>query len=61
MPVIFERFEILGVNYVEIHFKVTPFARDLIIHRYRDGVEIDRAAYEEAGAEYRRLMKAAGR
>jgi hypothetical protein len=59
MATIHEKFEIQGVHYVEIHFKVTPFLKDLIVHCYRNGVEISRAAYQEAHAEYKRLWVAA--
>jgi hypothetical protein len=59
MATIHEQFNMRGVHYVEIHFKVTPFFKDLIVHCFRDGVEISREAYEEAKAEYRKLWMAA--
>jgi hypothetical protein len=48
-----------GVHYTEIHFKVTPFARDLITRFYRGGIEISAADYQTAKAEYKRLWSAA--
>jgi hypothetical protein len=59
MATIHERFEMRGVHFTEIHFKVTPFARDLIIRCYRDGEEISAADYQTAKAEYKRLWTAA--
>jgi hypothetical protein len=59
MATIHEKFEIKGIHYVEIHFKVTPFLKDLIIHCFRDGVEISQSAYQEAKAEYKKLWMAA--
>jgi hypothetical protein len=59
MAAIYERFEMLGVHYVEIHFKATPFAGDLTVHCFKDGVEISGAAYQEAKSEYRKLWMVA--
>ncbi|MDR1251495.1 MAG: hypothetical protein LBK62_04950 [Treponema sp.] len=59
MATIHERFEMRGVHYTEIHFKVTPFARDLITHCYRNGKEISAADYQTAKAEYKRVWSAA--
>jgi hypothetical protein len=59
MATIHERFEMQGVHYVEIHFKVTPLARDLIIRCYRNGEEISAADYQTAKAEYKRMWSAA--
>ncbi|MDR1073512.1 MAG: hypothetical protein LBL45_07545 [Treponema sp.] len=59
MATIYERFEMRGVHYVEIHFKATPFAGDLTVHCFKDGVEISGAAYQEAKSEYRKLWMAA--
>jgi hypothetical protein len=59
MATIHEKWEMLGVHYVEIHFKVSPFARDLIIHYFENGIEISRSEYEQAKAEYRKLWNAA--
>jgi hypothetical protein len=58
MAAMHERFEIHGAQYTEIHFKVTPFFKDLIIRRFRDGVEISQSAYEQAKAEYKKLSMA---
>jgi hypothetical protein len=59
MATIYEKFEMRGVHYVEIHFKVTPFAGDLIVHCFKDGVEISREAYGVAKTECRKLWMAA--
>lgn len=59
MATIHERFDMRGVHYTEIHFKVTPLARDLITRFYRDGVEISAEGYQNAKAEYKRLWSAA--
>jgi hypothetical protein len=61
MAHIHKQFNMQGVQYEEIHFKLTAFAKDLIAHCFRDGVEISREAYEEAKAEYRKLWMAAHR
>jgi hypothetical protein len=59
MAIIHERFDMRGVFYTEIHFKVTPLARDLITRFYRDGIEINAEDYQGAKAEYKRLWSAA--
>jgi hypothetical protein len=59
MAIIHEKFEMLGVHYVVIHFKVSPFAKDLIVRYFENGIEISRSEYEEAKAEDRKLWKAA--
>jgi hypothetical protein len=59
MATIHEQFEMRGVHYAEIHFKVMPFARDLIIRCYRNGEEIGAADYQAAKAEYKRVWSAA--
>jgi hypothetical protein len=59
MATIHERFEMRGVHYTEIHFKVTPFARDLITRCYRNGEEISAADYQAAKAEYKRAWSVA--
>jgi hypothetical protein len=61
MPNIHEKFDMRGVIYCDIHFKVTPFARDLVSHCFKNGVEISRAVYEEAKAEYRKLQMVSNR
>jgi hypothetical protein len=61
MATIHEQFNMRGVHYTEIHFKVTPFLKDLIVHCFRDGVEISQEAYAEAKTEYRELWIAAHR
>jgi hypothetical protein len=59
MATIHERFEMRGVHYVEIHFKVTPLARGLIARCHRNGEEIGAADYQTAKAEYKRVWSAA--
>jgi hypothetical protein len=59
MATIHERFEMRGVHFTVIHFKVTPLARDLITRCYRDGMEISAADYESNKSEYKRLWSAA--
>ncbi|MDR2631073.1 MAG: hypothetical protein LBC60_09140 [Spirochaetaceae bacterium] len=59
MATIHEQFEMQGVYYVEIHFKVTPPAQDLITRFYRNGEEIGAADYRAAKAEYKRVWSAA--
>jgi hypothetical protein len=61
MATIHEQFNMRGVHYVEIHFKVSPFLKDLIVHCFRDGVEISQAVYQDAKAEYRKLWMDANR
>ena len=56
---IHEKFEIQGVLYCEIHFKVTPFVRDLITHYFRNGVEINEYQYKIGQAEHKRLWNLA--
>jgi hypothetical protein len=59
MAAVHGSFEIQGVQYTGIHFKAAPLARDLILRRFRDRVEISRFAYQEAKAEYTKLRAAA--
>jgi hypothetical protein len=59
MATIQEQFEMRGVHYAKIHFKVTPFARDLIIRCYRNGEEIGAADYRTAKDEYKQAWLAA--
>jgi hypothetical protein len=59
MAIIHEKWEMLGVHYVVIHFKVSPFARDIIVRYFENGIEISRTEYEAAKAEYKKLWKAA--
>jgi hypothetical protein len=56
---IHEKFRIQGVLYCEIHFKYVPLARDLIVHCYKNGVEISKNQYEIAKEEHKRLWIAA--
>ena len=58
MPNIHEKFEYQGEKYCRIDFKVSPLARDVIIHYYRNGFEIAIEAYEEARAEYKKAFRA---
>jgi hypothetical protein len=48
-----------GVHFTEMHFKVTPFARDLITRFYRNGEEISAADYQSAKAAYKQLWRTA--
>lgn len=59
MATIHERFEMQGVHFTEMHFKVTPFARDLITRFYRNGEEISAADYQSAKAAYKQLWRTA--
>jgi hypothetical protein len=61
MVTIHEQFNMQGVHYAEIHFKVTPLAKDLIIHYFRDGLEISKSAYEAGKSEYKKIWLAANR
>jgi len=54
MPIIHERFEYGGKVFCTIHFKTGP--SKLIVRRYQDGQDIDRASYDNMRQAYKKAM-----